>query len=326
MNRFGNMLRISIFGESHGEAVGVTIDGVKAGMPISEELFREDLLRRRAGSMGTTTRIESDIPTFISGIYNGYTTGAPLTILFKNENQRSSDYAESSAHFRPSHADWSANRKYNGYNDPRGGGHLSGRLTLGIVAAGVIAKEILGKEVSFRTSLIEVGGSTDREHFSEIIDKAKGEGDSVGAVVECRVEGVEATLGEPIFDSVESLAAHLIFSIPGVKGVEFGSGFEAARMRGSQHNDAILNDKGLTATNNSGGIVGGITNGNTIILRAAFKPTPSIALPQLTYNAASERVETLTIKGRHDSCIALRGAVVVEAALAIALAELKLCK
>lgn len=323
MNVFGNALRISIFGESHGALIGVTIDGVKAGIALNEDDFAEDLSRRRAGITGSTTRIEGDHPTIVSGLYKGYTTGAPLTILFKNENCISKDYPEKVTHFRPSHADWCADKKYNGYNDPRGGGHFSGRVTLALVAAGVIAKKLI-PEVSFNTKLAEVGGVTDAELFSEIINEVQLLGDSVGAIVECCAEGVEAALGEPFFDSVESLTSHLLFSIPGVKGVEFGSGFEAARMRGSEHNDSILNSRGTTATNNSGGIVGGITNGNPIRVRVAFKPTASIALPQLTYNASTERVETLTILGRHDSCIALRGSVVVESVLAIALAELKL--
>ena len=291
---------------------------------MSEEDFTADLERRRAGAAGTTPRKESDTPHIVSGVYNGFTTGSPLTIEFLNENTRSGDYRNLTAHPRPSHADWVAQQKWGGYNDPRGGGHFSGRITLGMVAAGVIAKKILGKEVKFSTDIIEIGGSRDKEQWDAIISSALQSQDSVGGVVECRVQGVKAGLGEPFFDSVESLAAHLLFSVPAVKGVEFGAGFEAARMRGSEHNDPIISADGTTATNHAGGIVGGITNGNEIVARIAVKPTASIAQPQQTLNLESGKVEELVIKGRHDVCITLRAAVVAEAALAIALADLKL--
>ena len=291
---------------------------------MSEEDFTADLERRRAGAAGTTPRKESDTPHIVSGIYNGFTTGSPLTIEFLNENTRSGDYRNLSTHPRPSHADWVAQQKWGGYNDPRGGGHFSGRITLGMVAAGVVAKKILGEEVKFSTDIIEIGGSRDKEQWDAIISSAQLSQDSVGGVVECRVQGVKAGLGEPFFDSVESLAAHLLFSVPAVKGVEFGAGFEAARMRGSEHNDPIISADGTTATNHAGGIVGGITNGNEIVARIAVKPTASIAQPQQTFNLESGKVEELVIKGRHDVCITLRAAVVAEAALAIALADLKL--
>ena len=324
MNSWGDRFRLSIWGESHGQQVGVSIDGVPAGIALSEEDFTADLERRRAGAAGTTPRKESDTPHIVSGIYNGFTTGSPLTIEFLNENTRSGDYRNLTTHPRPSHADWVAQQKWGGYNDPRGGGHFSGRITLGMVAAGVIAKKILGKEVKFSTDIIEIGGSRDKEQWDAIISDAQQSQDSVGGVVECRVQGVKAGLGEPFFDSVESLAAHLLFSVPAVKGVEFGAGFEAARMRGSEHNDPIISADGTTATNHAGGIVGGITNGNEIVARIAVKPTASIAQPQQTFNLESGKVEELVIKGRHDVCITLRAAVVAEAALAIALADLKL--
>ena len=324
MNSWGDRFRLSIWGESHGQQVGVSIDGVPAGIALSEEDFTADLERRRAGAAGTTPRKESDTPHIVSGIYNGFTTGSPLTIEFLNENTRSGDYRNLTTHPRPSHADWVAQQKWGGYNDPRGGGHFSGRITLGMVAAGVIAKKILGKEVKFSTDIIEIGGSRDKEQWDAIISSAQQSQDSVGGVVECRVQGVKAGLGEPFFDSVESLAAHLLFSVPAVKGVEFGAGFEAARMRGSEHNDPIISADGKTATNHAGGIVGGITNGNEIVARIAVKPTASIAQPQQTFNLESGKVEELVIKGRHDVCITLRAAVVAEAALAIALADLKL--
>lgn len=324
MNSWGDRFRLSIWGESHGQQVGVSIDGVPAGIALSEEDFTADLERRRAGAAGTTPRKESDTPHIVSGVYNGFTTGSPLTIEFLNENTRSGDYRNLTIHPRPSHADWVAQQKWGGYNDPRGGGHFSGRITLGMVAAGVVAKKILGKEVRFSTDIIEIGGSRDKEQWDTIISSAQQSQDSIGGVVECRVQGIKAGLGEPFFDSVESLAAHLLFSVPAVKGVEFGAGFEAARMRGSEHNDPIISADGTTATNHAGGIVGGITNGNEIVARIAIKPTASIAQPQQTLNLESGKVEELVIKGRHDVCITLRAAVVAEAALAIALADLKL--
>ena len=324
MNSWGDRFRLSIWGESHGQQVGVSIDGVPAGIALSEEDFTADLERRRAGAAGTTPRKESDTPHIVSGVYNGFTTGSPLTIEFLNENTRSGDYRNLTIQPRPSHADWVAQQKWGGYNDPRGGGHFSGRITLGMVAAGVVAKKILGEEVTFSTNIIEIGGSRDKEQWDAIISDAQQSQDSVGGIVECRVQGVKAGLGEPYFDSVESLAAHLLFSVPAVKGVEFGAGFEAARMRGSEHNDPIISADGTTATNHAGGIVGGITNGNEIVARIAIKPTASIAQPQQTLNLESGKVEELVIKGRHDVCITLRAAVVAEAALAIALADLKL--
>ena len=324
MNSWGQIFRVTIWGESHGKQVGVSIDGVPAGIALCEEDFSADLDRRRAGSLGTTPRKESDLPHIVSGLYNGYTTGSPLTIEFLNENTLSGDYRNLVKHPRPSHADLVAQQKWNGYNDPRGGGHFSGRITLGLVAAGVVAKKILGSGVEFSTEITEIGGTQDKAKFNEVLEAAQAQRDSIGGVVECRVSGIEAGLGEPFFDSVESQIAHIVFAVPAVKGVEFGKGFEAARMLGSEHNDMIISKEGATATNNAGGIVGGITNGNEIVVRAAIKPTASIAREQETYNFESNSVETLVIKGRHDVCIALRAAVVVEAAVAIALADLKL--
>ena len=324
MNSWGEKFRITLWGESHGQQVGVSIDGVPAGIALQEEDFTADLDRRRAGAAGTTPRRESDAPHIVSGVYNGYTTGAPLTIEFLNENTRSGDYKSLETHPRPSHADLVARQKWNGYNDPRGGGHFSGRITLALVAAGVVAKKILGKGISFQTDIIAIGGSYDKDNFAKIIEQAQQTQDSVGGVVECRVNGIRAGIGEPFFDSVESQMAHLLFSVPAVKGVEFGAGFKAAEMLGSVHNDPICDAEGHTSTNNAGGVVGGISNGNEIVVRAAIKPTASISAEQQTYNFESGKVETLVIKGRHDVCITLRAAVVVEAAAAIALADLSL--
>ncbi len=324
MNSWGDRFRLTTWGESHGAQVGVSVDGVPAGIKLSEEDFTADLDRRRAGTAGTTPRKESDAPHIVSGIYNGFTTGAPLTIEFQNENTRSGDYRNLVVHPRPSHADLVAAQKFSGYNDPRGGGHFSGRITLGMVAAGVVAKKILGEGVTFSTDIIEIGGCQDKSQWATIIEQAQREQDSIGGIIECRVSGIEAGLGEPFFDSVESLAAHLLFSVPAVKGVEFGAGFAAAKMKGSEHNDAIANAEGKTLSNNAGGVVGGITNGNEIVARIAIKPTASIPQAQHTFNFEHDKVEELIIKGRHDVCIALRAAVVAEAAMAIALADLKL--
>lgn len=321
MNQFGQNFRLAIWGESHGPQIGVTIDGVPAGIPLAPEDFEQDLARRRSGASGTTPRREPDIPQLISGIYNGHTTGAPLTVEFANRDVHSQDYATVTRHYRPSHADQVAYHKFSGFNDPRGGGHFSARLTVALVAAGVVAKKILPASMQFATRLTEIGGCTDPARFDEVLRTAAAEKDSVGGIVECRVEGVPVGMGQPFFDSIESMIAHLMFSIPAVKGVEFGNGFAAARLRGSENNDPIADFEGTTFTNNAGGINGGVTNGNELVVRTAIKPTPSIGREQMTYNLASNRVEPLTIRGRHDVCVALRGAVVVEAAVAIALAN-----
>ncbi|MBO5759897.1 MAG: chorismate synthase [Rikenellaceae bacterium] len=323
MNSFGRIFRVSIFGESHGVSVGVTLDGVPAGIELSESDLMPDLARRKSGGFGTTPRIEADLPQIVSGVWNGHTTGAPLTILFSNTNTRSGDYSKLQNHPRPSHADLTGAQKFDGWNDPRGGGHFSGRLTLGIVAAAVVAKKIL-KTAEFQTQIVELGGVTNPAEFDGVVADAVAAGDSVGGVIECRVGGIPAGLGEPFWDSVESVVAHALFAVPAVKGVEFGAGFECARMRGSEHNDAIIDAQGTTATNNAGGIVGGISNGNEIVVRAAVKPTASIGLTQQTYNFATKQIEPLEIGGRHDACITLRAGVVVECAVAIALADLAL--
>ncbi|GHU99317.1 chorismate synthase [Bacteroidia bacterium] len=321
MNSFGTKLRVSIFGESHGEMIGVVLDGVPAGMPLAEGDFLPDLARRRSGARGTTTRHEQDTPRIVAGLHDGHTTGAPLAIVFTNSDTRSGDYASLVDHPRPSHADFVAGRKFGGMNDPRGGGHFSGRLTLTLVAAGVVARRMLeGIEITSR--IMSIGGCSDQAEFERIVEAAMAEGDSVGGVIECCAAGVPVGLGEPFFDSVESLASHLLFSIPAVRGVEFGNGFAAAALRGSQNNDLILDPSGRTATNNAGGVVGGITNGNPLVVRVAVKPTPSISRPQQTLNLQSGKPEPLVIRGRHDACIALRAPVVVESALAIALAQL----
>ncbi len=365
MNTFGNKFRVSIFGESHGACVGVTVDGVLPGIPLSEADFVEDLARRKAGGLGTTPRIEADAPEIISGVYQGHTTGAPLTIIFQNENTKSEDYEAFRNNPRPGHADFTANLKFGGFNDPRGGGQFSGRMTLGVVAAGVIAKKML-YFASFKASIREIGGLTDKTQWADALKAATAEGDSLGGVVECVVEGLPIGLGEPFWDSVESQISHAIFAIPGVRGIEFGDGFEAARMKGSEHIDLFPEHKCChgeegeehhcchggeegeehhcgchggeegeehhcchggeeggehhccgrhkrpqpPVTNHAGGINGGITNGNAVVFRVAFKPTASIA--------------KAGIGGRHDVCFAVRTPVIVEAMAAIVMVDFAL--
>lgn len=319
MNQFGGKFRLTIFGESHGNAVGVVLDGVPAGIALSENDFTADLSRRAAGARGTTPRHEKDAPHILSGVFQGHTTGAPVTIIFHNENTLSGDYRNLAMHPRPSHADFVARTKWGGMNDPRGGGHFSGRLTLALVAAGVVAKKILPVSISIEARLTEIGGQ--KEGWAELIEQAMRDQDSLGGIIECRATGVPVGLGEPFFDSVEARLSHLVFSIPAVRGIEFGTGMVAAAMHGSEHNDMIVDESGTTSTNHAGGIVGGITSGNEIVFRVAIKPTSSISRPQMTYNFESGRVDELIVKGRHDACIALRVPVIVEAALAIVLAD-----
>ena len=349
MNSFGRKFRVSIFGESHGELIGVVLDGVPAGLELSEQDFEQDILRRKSGAKGTTPRVEEDKPQIVSGVFEGHTTGAPLTIVFKNNNTHFSDYEQFAAMPRPGHADLTAAIKWDDCQDPRGSGHFSGRLTLPIVAAGVVAKKVLAdatilddapvNEINAR--IVEMGGvdfSTSLEmtkgvlemtggplemtgEAQKVLEQAIKDGDSIGAVVECVVPDIDLGYGEPFWDSVESVISHAIFSIPGVRGIEFGDGFKAAAMRGSEHNDPIGPD-GRPLKNGAGGVNGGITNGAPIVFRVAFKPTSSISRPQQTFNFQTGEMDTLAVKGRHDVCFALRTPVIVEAMTAIALADL----
>lgn len=320
MNTFGNVFRVSLFGESHGEYIGIVLDGVPAGLDINQHDFMNDIERRKSGQMGTTARIELDEPLLISGVYKGKSTGAPLTVLFKSENKRSEDYEHLKHTPRPGHADFTAMKKYNGFNDTRGGGHFSGRLTLCLVAAGVIAKKIINPIV-IKAHVAEVNGQTNIE---QALQEAIRKNDSVGGIIDCSAENIPIGLGEPFFDSIESLLAHAIFAIPAVKGIEFGAGFSSTKMYGSQHNDAITNAEGKTRTNNAGGIAGGISNGNDLRFRVAIKPTSSTPQPQHSFNFQTKKIENIEVKGRHDLCIALRVPVVVEAVTAIVLADLSL--
>lgn len=328
MNSFGRIFRIHIFGESHGDCVGLTIDGCPAGLPLSVEDFTEDIERRKPGAKGTTPRKEDDIPQIKTGLFNGKTTGAPITILFENNNTRSTDYEKQRAVPRPGHADFVAAAKFGGNEDYRGSGHFSGRLTVCLVAAGVIAKKLLppllpeGEAgVSIAASILEIGGETDLEKGLQKAIDAK---DSIGGIIECKVGGLPVGLGEPFFDSAESVLSHAVFAIPAVRGIEFGTGFAAAKMFGSDHNDAIENKTGKTFTNHAGGIVGGITNGNELVFRIAVKPTSSTPIEQQTLNIETNAIESFSVKGRHDLCIALRVPVVLEAVTAFVLADLLL--
>jgi len=320
MNQFGKEFRLSIFGESHGTGVGISIDGVPAGLPLNEDDFKNDILRRKSGGKGTTPRIEGDEPRILNGVYNGFTTGAPLMVYFDNTNTRSRDYAFVHDTPRPGHADFTAFKKYGGFEDYRGGGHFSGRLTLGIVAAGVVAKKMIGA-VSVNAKILELGGSVE---LDKVLDTAIEKGDSIGGIIECTASNMPVGIGEPFFDSLEALIAHMVFSIPAVKGIEFGSGFAAAKMTGSQHNDNFIDVNGKTETNNAGGINGGISNGNDLILRVAVKPTSSIHVKQHTISLKEGVRKDLEVEGRHDTCIAVRFPVVLESAVAIVLADLML--
>ncbi|MBN9350642.1 MAG: chorismate synthase [Chitinophagaceae bacterium] len=323
MNSFGKNYRIQIFGQSHSEFVGITMDGIPPGISIKPEDFHVDLERRKPKSKGSTPRKEADEPQIICGVFNEKSSGAPLTILFANQNTRSIDYERQHNVPRPGHADFVATEKFKGFEDYRGGGHFSGRLTVCLVAAGVVAKKIAAffseNKIRFDSEVLEIGGEKD---LAKGLDKAFEAKDSIGGIIECKVAGLPIGLGEPFFDSAESLISHLVFAIPAIKGIEFGSGFAAAKMFGSEHNDAILDESGKTATNHAGGITGGITNGNDLVFRVVVKPTSSTPKLQETLNRETGKVEAFSVKGRHDLCIALRAPVVVEAAAAIVIADL----
>src|SRR4029078_13574302 len=327
MNSFGRIFRISIFGESHGESVGIVVDGCPAGLDLTIEDFLADLERRKGGTQkGTTPRQEEDLPIFKSGLFNNNTTGAPITILFENKNIRSGDYEKQRDVPRPGHADFVAHKKFAGFEDYRGSGHFSGRLTVALVAAGVIGKKILarfaapqGKGIGVTSSILEIGGETD---LDKGLQKAIDAKDSIGGIIECRATGLPIGLGEPFFDSAESLLSHMVFAIPAVRGIEFGTGFAAAKMFGSDHNDAIETMEGKTRTNHAGGIVGGLTNGNELVFRVAIKPTSSTPKEQVTLNWETGKVEAASVKGRDDLCLALRVPVILEAVTAIVLADL----
>ena len=318
MNTIGTLFRVSIFGESHGSSVGVIIDGCPAGLPFWKEELMADLSRRKGLLPGTTKRIESDEPEIVSGIFKNYTTGAPLVLYTRNNDVRSVDYEIFSSMPRPGHADFTAGYKYKGYSDMRGGGHFSGRLTWGMVTAGYFARKILSPAI-ITANLIEAGGEKD---INEAIKRAMDTNDTIGGVVECVVKNVPKGLGEPAYLSVEAALGQIAFGIPAVNGVEFGAGFASSRSYGSMHNDPFVDARGKTSTNNAGGINGGITNGNDLIMRVSVKPAASTGVPQKTFNKEKGEMDDLEIKGRHDACIARRIPVILESAVAIGLADL----
>jgi len=318
MNSFGVVFRVSVFGESHGNSIGVVIDGCPPGIPIGPDDFMSDLSRRQSGSIGTTKRREADKPEIISGVYNGNTTGAPVTLVTRNSDRISSDYDDFKSVPRPGHADYVSGIKFSGFADMRGSGHFSGRVAWGMMAAGVIAKLIVRPAV-ISAKLISAGGSAD---IAQAVEKAMSEGDSIGGIVECTISNPQKAMGEPFFNSVESSISHIVFSIPAIKGIEFGAGFSAASMKGSANNDPFIDETGKTLTNNSGGINGGISNGNEIIFRAAVKPTSSTGAVQRTFDFSRGEMTELGVRGRHDTCIALRMPVIIESAAAIAMADL----
>ena len=326
MNTFGNNIKITVFGESHGPGIGMVLDGIPAGIVIDEAFIREELLRRApGGSELSTTRNESDEPVFMSGLFQGKTTGAPICAIIRNRDHHSSDYTPDIP--RPSHADLSAQIKYNGFSDYRGGGHFSGRLTAAFVTAGAICKLVLtNKGIRISSQIVQVGPHIGEEfdfHMKKEILDARSAGDSVGSIIKCTANGIPAGIGGLMFGGMESRIAAMVYAVPGVKGLEFGAGFEFASMRGSEANDPIRMDDGriYTETNNSGGINGGITNGMPLTLRVAFRPTPSIGREQKTINLSDMENITTRIRGRHDPCLAPRALPVVESCLAFCILD-----
>ena len=342
----GSTLHLSIFGQSHSEAIGMTLDGLPAGIPVEPDRLQKFLNRRAPGQNDwSTPRREEDRPEFLCGLKDGITCGAPLTALIRNRNTRGKDYESLRVIPRPGHADYTAQIKYSGFQDYYGGGHFSGRLTAPLCIAGGILLQFLERQgITVNARILRIANVTDDAPFlSSVADKlfpavsdeaswcmqktiaeAHSEGDSVGGIVECVVRGVPAGLGNPIFDGVENRIAQLMFAVPAVKGIEFGAGFAAAEMHGSENNDefCIQNGSIHTCTNHAGGILGGITNGEEIVFRVAFKPTPSIAKPQRSVNLESMQPEILEITGRHDPCIVPRAVPVVEAVAAVSLSDL----
>lgn len=351
---WGNKLKVSIFGESHGVGIGITIDGLPSGFEININEILKEMGRRAPGkSKLSTARRETDSPEILSGYFEGKTTGTPLCAIIRNGDQHSKDYGKLKDLMRPGHADYPGYIRYNGFNDYRGGGHFSGRITAPLVFAGAICKQILESRGIFIGSHVKSIGEVEDKSFSEVeltkelldnlkanelplllsdkedlmretILKAKSDLDSVGGTIECTVLGMNAGIGNPFFDSVESTLAHLMFSVPAVKGIEFGKGFEMSKLRGSECNDEYYydGDKVKTYTNNNGGITGGITNGMPILFKVGIKPTASIAKKQRTINIAEKKDAELEIHGRHDPCIVQRAVPVIEAVTAIGILDL----
>ena len=322
MNSYGTLFKVTLYGESHQQAIGVVIDGITPGIKLDETRIHEDLSKRRPGAIGTTTRIEKDAFEITSGVFNGYTTGSPVHIMIENKDTRSKDYTSLKTHPRPGHADLVAKVKYNGFHDYRGGGRFSGRLTAALVCAGSVAKQLIPFEINHE--LIQVGTLKDISKIDEYLTKIAEEGDSVGGIIRLKTDTLPIGLGEPFFQKLDAEIAKMMFSIPAVKGVEIGTGFSGIELKGSQFNDAIIDEAGKTKTNHSGGITGGISNGNALDIKVMIKPTSSIKKSQDTYEATTKKTKSLAIKGRHDVCIARRAGIVLENALAIVLADLYL--
>ena len=322
MNSYGTLFKVTLYGESHQEAIGTIVDGVPAGIKIDDELITSDLMKRQPGAVGTTPRKEKDEFKILSGVFNGFSTGSPIHIMIENQNIQSKDYEHLKNQPRPGHADFVAGVKYNGFQDYRGGGRFSGRLTAALTAAGSIAQMIV--PFQFENKLIQVGALKDMEWLDQYLSEVSKAGDSVGGIIEVKVSGIPVGLGEPFFNKLDSEIGKMMFSIPAVKGVEIGKGFAGIEMMGSKFNDEILDARGKTKTNHSGGVSGGISNGNDLIVKVFIKPTSSIQKEQETYNYTTNSVEKLEIGGRHDVCIARRAGIVVENALAIVLADLYL--
>ena len=351
---WGNTLKISIWGESHGTALGVVVDGFPHGIALDMEAVQKQLARRAPGQLHGTQRIEKDVPRVVSGVYEGKTTGAPLCALFENSDTRSSDYRELADLPRPSHADFTANLRYGGFSDPRGGGHFSGRLTAPIVFAGALVRQALSAryKITLGGHIAQIGDVRDealpfplyKETLDELaakefaalsdpaavamkerIENARQDGDSVGGIVEIAACGVPAGWGNPMFETVEGRVAQLAFGVPGVRGIEFGSGFALSGMSGSEANDPFLpTDPVSTASNHSGGVNGGITNGMPLTFRAVLRPTPSISRAQKTVRLSNRESAELRVMGRHDPCIALRALPVLEAVMGLVLLDLAL--
>ncbi|OQY36621.1 MAG: chorismate synthase [Candidatus Cloacimonetes bacterium 4572_65] len=320
MNSIGTIFKVDIFGESHGKCTGVIISGVPAGIRVDYKELDALLVRRKPGAKGTTKRIEADIPNFQSGILNDQTTGSPILVTFPNSNVNSTGYSTLKASPRANHSDFVATKKFFGFNDLNGGGHFSGRITVGLIVAGYLAQKVINT-ISVKAELIKVGGET---NFSSLLDEVIAAKDSIGGEILCKVSNLPIGLGSPFFNSVESLLAHILFSIPGVKSLSFGNELDPSCARGSEFNDQIIDVNGRTGTNNSGGVVGGITNGNELVFSVKVKPTPSIGIAQKGYNFESGIIEESSITGRHDACFALRVPVIIEAVTSIVLADLYL--
>lgn len=324
-NTIGNSLTVTLFGESHGKAIGAVLDGMPSGIKVDEEYIASQLTRRRPKDALSTPRQEKDEFSILSGVFEGRTTGTPICITIPNADTHSSDYGEMQYKMRPSHADYTANCRYNGFQDYRGGGHFSGRITAALVAAGALVLPALNKKgIYVSTNVLSIAGETVEEKRNEKILAAKTDGDSVGGVLETLITGVPAGVGEPWFDTVEGMLSHAIFSVPAVKGIEFGLGFNFADKKGSEANDQMYADGDSVKcyTNNNGGVMGGITNGMPIVFRTVIKPTPTISKEQKTVDISTMQNTTISARGRHDPCIVHRASVVVESVAALVIADM----